>query len=96
MIIKKIYNSITYKLIVYTFLLKAHSFSYPTTFNFIITAGLILLYIICNELKVLDGAANLFLTFSIYISLVASGLGMFILVITLFILSVVKTMNLKN
>lgn len=72
------------------------SFSYPTTFNFIITtAGLILLYVVCSELNILDGDAKLFLTFSICISFIATGLGMFVLIITLFILSIVKTMRGK-
>ena len=71
------------------------TFSYPTTFNFIITAGLILLYVVCSELNILDGDAKLFLTFSICISFIATGLGMFVLIIILFILSIVKTMRGK-
>jgi hypothetical protein len=66
------------------------------TLNFIISACGGILYIILNTLNIMDGITRLVLFFSICIPMVSTSFGYFVLIITLFILSIIKTMRAKG
>jgi hypothetical protein len=68
----------------------------PMTLNFIISACGGILYIILNTFNIMDGITPLVLFLSICIPMISTGFSIFVLAITLFIVSIVKTKRKKG
>jgi len=69
---------------------------YCATLNFLISTCGGVLYIILNTLNIMDGITRLVLFFSICVPMISTGFSVFVLVITLFILSIIKTQRVKG
>jgi len=68
----------------------------PMALKLIISVCGGILYIILNTLNIMDGITRLVLFFSICIPIISTGFSIFVLAITLFILSIIKTMRIKG